>query len=687
MSAWNGSTNNTFSSSVSPIRSDVRSSVQRTLINPSFQNKKQLSIKQSTNRIGRRESQFKTYSSLYDNFFHKRMKFYHRLSALIAAIFTLILSVPFGGRLIFYPIKFLLIWFGFFLLQQARVCTIQTESSKAGNHIEKVVSILSSKKSYILICAFMINSCIVSSIIFSQSGSSLSCYIETPTKTIKPFLNDNFAFFCFFTLISSVVYSFDFLVSEKFTLHFPIGTFRQEPIEYLKALPHLRIIILSLLKTIVLSLISPLVYHIFFRNLFFKFFLKPLVIFLDLNKQLPRSDFNIFTLSTILIYLWISFLSLDILNECFNAYAMVGCLVVQKPISHYSETPIQTLISGLKDTKNQLVRLTAYQELTYLSTSSDFKDRESFYRADNWSLILGEYYFVLINAAKSARLGLPKIEKNDVFRNEKLEKLKKQASIFGNMSNYENNLDFDFEFEIKDGKFKRTSEKDEDNGDVTVIKQGNEAIFKNPDEREKIKSFESQYDVLLTSSHDYLNKLTKKMEVVFKEYFKYDPTKENKDSNSIKYQLYILFKDLSKFANHLIFGTIEEQANKRVPNKELVGFAIISLTEMMIRSKTEDKNNSVQGTLVECLTLLTKVYKGTSEFINSPPAEIDENHPNSIMIVNELSLSYFFKLVIYYNNVLNDLLLPPEVFRLAKWCTDMALEQQKEQKLRTDIIQ
>ncbi|KGK34430.1 hypothetical protein JL09_g6420 [Pichia kudriavzevii] len=33
------------------------------------------------------------------------MKFYHRLSALIAAIFTLILSVPFGGRLIFYPIN------------------------------------------------------------------------------------------------------------------------------------------------------------------------------------------------------------------------------------------------------------------------------------------------------------------------------------------------------------------------------------------------------------------------------------------------------------------------------------------------------------------------------------------------------------------------------------------------------
>jgi nucleoporin NDC1 len=655
----------------------------------------------------------KSYESIYNEVFNNRMKFYYRLSAIVALLVTLIISIPFKSSLIFYPIKFLLLWFGFFILQQARILTTTTESSNASNYIQNIIYIFSSRKCYILFSAFFINSFYVSLIIFFQSDSSLNYIIKTPTKTIKPFVNDNFSFFCFFTIASSIFHSLNFLFQQKFKLNIPIGTYRQEPIDYLKRLNYLNILFSSILKSLIIFLTIPLIYHIFFRNLFFKIVLKPLVILLDLNNQLPRSDFNFSTLFIIWFYSWILFLSIDILNECFNAYALVGCLVIQKPISYFSETPLLTLLSGLKNHKNSLVRLTAFQELTYLSTSKDFKDRSIFYRADNWTLVLSEFYFILINAAKSARSDLPKIKSNDILRKERIEKLKKQSSIFGSLNKYDNNklnfdFDFDFDFRIDDLKNPEKSNEKESNindddgvdkndHDVTIIKKDNTEIFNKHELKEKISTFDSNYKLLIKSTLEYLIKLYETFEKRVNNYFQLDSNyylknlnnnnNNNNNNNSIRYQFLTLYFDILKFSRNLIFGTIQEQSNKRIPNKEIVGFSIISLTEMLIHSKIEDKSNIVTNTLTEVLTLLTKVYKGTYEFLNNPPTEFIETDEFSIKIINELALSYFFKLVIYYNSILNDLLLPPEVFKLAKWCTDMALEQQKEQQLKTDILQ
>ena len=611
------------------------------------------------------------------------MKFYHRLSAVLALITTILLYILSKSSAIFIPVKFVLLWTGYTLFQQARISTLTIESSKASNLIQKIVSLFCSKKSYILGGSILFNNLLVSLIIYAQSDSSLNYYIETPTKTIKPFVSDNFAFFLFFTIASSIIYSLNYIVSERFLLQISMGTYRQEPISYLKKLPHLKLLVLTTLKSVLAFFLIPLIYHVFFRDMFFRTFLKPLVLFNDLNNQLPRSDFSISLLFKLSFYFWLESLSYDLLNEFFNAYALVGCLVVKNPISHYSDTPFQTLLSGIKDYKNPLVRLTAYQELVYLSTSTDFKDRQVLYRADNWNLILAEFFFVQTNAARSARSDLPKVEPADILKKERLESMKKQASIFGNLNKHKNSFDFDFDFKINEDEKK-------DDADVTIVKNDNDAVFTKPEPKaEQISEFELKYNTAISSLYTFLKQLRNRFQLYVNNYLNihFNSSENKTESNTITYQLSIFYADLSIFTRHLFYGDIFEQSNKRIPNKEIVGFSIIALTEMLIHAKIEDKHNTVTGTLTESLTLLTKVYKGTSEFLNNPPTGLTSKKECSIVVINELAISYFFKLVIYYNNVLNDLLLPPEVFKLAKWCTDMALEQQREQKFTADILQ
>lgn len=645
------------------------------------------------------QNHVRTYSSIFQEVLHKRMKFYYRLSAIIALIVAIILSFLSQSKVIFLPVKFIVLFVGYFILQKSRLMSITTNSLKYSNKVQKIISIIFSKNFYVLTQSYILNSIIISSIIFFQSDSSLNYYINTPTKTIKPFINDGFSFFCFFTLISPIFYTLNFVLTEKNILHIPIGIYRQEPIEYFKKIQHLKILILSLLKSLISILTIPLIYQLFFREIFFKTFLKPLVIINDLNSQLPRSDFNFkiyFKLSFILI---LQFLTYDLLNEIFNAYALIGCLVIKKPISHFSKTPFKTLLSGIKDYKNSLVQLTAYQELVYLSTSLDFKDREIFYRADNWNLILAEFYFNLTNAARSAKSDLPKIDSNDNLNNEIV---KNQINLFGNLNNINNkinndendfNLNLNLNFDLNNDEKKDNLNSTEENN-VTIIKHdNNESIFKKPDTKEdKISDIEDKYNDLTLQFTSTVEKVIKKINKAINSNIN-GITNINKDSPNISnqdpilYQLKLIYIDLINFIKFIFIGDIFDQSNKRIPNKEIIGFSIIALTEILINAKIEDKHNTVMNTLTESLTLLTKIYKGTSEFLNNPPTDILNNkRKSSIFILNELSINYFFKLVVYYNDILNDLLLPPEVFKLAKWCTDMALEQQREQKITANIL-
>lgn len=531
------------------------------------------------------------------------MTFYYRLSVIIAIIFTFSISLPFNSKLYSYPLKLMLLWLGYFIIQHARSITTTTDSNISPNIVFRSISLLNNKNTYILFTSFLINYSIAAIILFCQLNS-LKYYIQTPTKTIKPFINDNFLYLCFTTLISSIIFTLDFLFSEYNILRVKIGVFRQEPFDYLKNQPFIKIFITSILKNLIYSLTIPLLYRLIFRDYFFHIFLKPLVFITGLNNQLPRSDINYSTLFTISFYFWLTYLSLILLNELFNAYALIGCLNIDKQITNYSKTPISTLLSGMKDFKNPLIRLTAFQEIAYLSTSNNFLDRQIFYRADNWTLLLSEFFLILTNTAKSSKSDLSTLDGSSIIQFKDLIEKKLNINVNNNVSNTN-----------------------------------------------------SKKDIL---------------------------------SNDIKSQLSILSTDILQIVNSFVYGNVETQSNKRIPNKEIVGFSIIALSEILINAKIEDKSNSIINTLPDCLTILTKVYKGTSEFLNYQIKvnKIDEDilENTSIKIINDLSLSYFFKIVINYNNLLNDLLLPPEVFKLAKWCTDMALEQQKEQKLTTNIL-
>jgi nucleoporin NDC1 len=660
--------------------------------------KMRLSVKKDT------KPTIKSYRSIYEKVYSKRMRFYTHLSGIVAALMSLVVGLPFhrGFRgFIVYPVISILLWFGYFVLKKTRTATVTVEEPRASSKIQKIVSALSSSNSYILLAGFIFNSFLISAIIYTLSDSSLSYYIETATKTVKPFVNDNFSFMCFYTIASCLIYSIHFIIAEKYIIHIPIGTFRQEPIDYLRKLPHCTILMNSLIRSFFMALTIPLIYHTFMRGFFFQTFLKPLIIISGLNNQLPRSNFQIFTWLKVSFYSALTDLVYEILSQLFNAYALVGCLDVNKPLSHYSETPIQTLLSGLQDHKNPLVRVTAFQDLAYLLTSNDFQNRQAFYRADNWKLILSELFFILTNAARSARSDLPKLTQDDELKRERMKHLKKQSSIFGNLNSYKNNLDFDFDFEVNEvdlssiPKFKLTSEAKiaaRENGETFLdAKSDAEKIFAHSQVNAPEVSSRSDKEIsdLLLKLNEKLVKGYQALNTSLKKYLNVSVLDESKSVDSqtkdLKHQAIFLVDDLMNLISQFMFGTIQEQSSKRIRNKEVVGFSIIALSEMLIHAKIEDKNDAVLSTLTDCLTILTKVYKGTSEFLMAQTIDISVEE-FSIKEINEIALSYFFKVVIYYNSVLNDLLLPPEVFRLAQWCTDMALEQQREQKLTSNIL-
>ncbi|GME80642.1 unnamed protein product [Ambrosiozyma monospora] len=167
---------------------------------------------------------------------------------------------------------------------------------------------------------------------------------------------------------------------------------------------------------------------------------------------------------------------------------------------------------------------------------------------------------------------------------------------------------------------------------------------------------------------------------------------------------------------HLLIGrSLQREANKRLPNKYNLSHAIIAISEVLLHAKSIDKKRVVIGGpqpttsssgsdpvvsngtgsglgLGDVLTSLTRVYIATNDFINDPPVVVDQSERdvlggsgkadelNSIAEVNQLALDYFFKLIILYNSEVNDIVLAPEVFKLAKWCTDLALDEQRNQR-------
>ncbi|KAG7889130.1 hypothetical protein KL905_004873 [Ogataea polymorpha] len=570
------------------------------------------------------------YSKILAKVFHMRMKFYSRLALLLALVYTIIVSLPFKISPLFFPVKVCLFWCSFMMIRFARDLTLKVETTTYSTLFQQVFGSLLSAEFATLMSSFLISNVVTYGIIWSQSAS-LSYYIESPTKTIKPFVNDKFLYFWFFAFTSTLVYTVLFLTKGKNQLKFRVGVYRVEPLEYLKNLPLLEILKETSIFSISVTLAMPPLF-LMVRKFMFNTLLFPFIWLLSLNTHLPRVSISLSLYFSLFLLTFTTILLYEVLNEIYNAYAMVGCLNVKKPLSTHAEDQLETLLSGLKDVKHPFVRLTAFQEIVYMSQTAE--ERKFFYKnTTNWTSILEQCSIVIrsVSMAVTADLSIPKVIQTPV----------QKSSIFGNSGS-------------------SRSPVDEDKPDKKV-----DSLFLPAEKpKPKPKSFLETIQDKITS----FGKNVRKPELLVK------LERESRSKNT-REVLDCVLSNLG-FLEDIFLPNIEREASKRVPNKVLVGDAVLVISEVLLHAKHEDRKNVVTPTLTEVLTLLTRLYKATAEFLSDPPAK--DTGSCCIRELNELALDYFFKLVVQYNSVLNDLILAPDVFKFAKWCTDTALDEKME---------
>ncbi|KAG7735651.1 hypothetical protein KL932_004315 [Ogataea haglerorum] len=570
------------------------------------------------------------YSKILAKVFHMRMKFYSRLALLLAFVYTIVVSLPFRTSPLFFPVKLSLFWCSFMLLKFARDLTLKVETTTYSTLFQQIFGSLLSAEFATLMSSFLISNVLTYGIIWSQTAS-LSYYIESPTKTIKPFVNDKFLYYWFFAFASTLVYTVFFLTKGKNQLKFKIGVYRVEPLEYLRNLPLSEILKETGIFSISVTLATPVIF-LMVRKFMFSTVLFPFIWLLNLNTHLPRVSISLSLYFGLFLLTFTTVLLYEVLNEIYNAYAMVGCLNVKKPLSTHAEDQLETLLSGLKDIKHPFVRLTTFQELVYMAQTAE--ERKFFYKnTANWTSILEQCSIVIrsVSMAVTADLSLPPVIQTPVQKN----------SIFGNSGSSRSPID-------------------EDKSDRKA-----DSLFL-PAEKPKPKPKPFWETVLdrITS----LGKKVRKPELLVR------LEKESRSRNTREALEYVLSS--LGFLEDLFLPNIEREAAKRVPNKVMVGDAVLVISEVLLHAKHEDRKSVVVPTLTEVLTLLTRLYKATAEFLSDPPAR--DTGSCCIRELNELTLDYFFKLVVQYNSVLNDLILAPDVFKFAKWCTDTALDEKME---------
>ncbi|KAG7821617.1 hypothetical protein KL928_000092 [Ogataea angusta] len=571
-----------------------------------------------------------SYSKILAKVFHMRMKFYSRLALVLAFIYTILVSLPFKISPLFFPVKVCLFWCSFMLLRFARDLTLEVETTTYSTLFQQIFGSLLSAEFATLMSSFLISNVLTYGIIWSQTAS-LSYYIESPTKTIKPFVNDKFLYFWFFAFTSTLVYTVFFLTKGKNQLKFNVGVYRVEPLQYLKNLPLLEILKETSIFSIAVTFATPLLF-LMVRKFMFNTILFPFIWLLNLNTHLPRVSISVSLYFGLFLLTFTTVLLYEVLNEIYNAYAMVGCLNVKKPLSAHAEDQLEILLTGLKDIKHPFVRLTTFQELVYMAQTAE--ERKFFYKnTTNWTSILEQCSIVIrsVSMAVTADLSIPPVLQTPIQKN----------SIFGNSGSSRSPID-------------------EDKSDRKV-----DSLFLPAEKpKPKPKSFMETIRDRITS----LGKNVKKPELLVR-------LEKESRSKSTREALDCVLSNLGVL-NDVFLPNIEREAAKRVPNKVMVGDAVLVISEVLLHAKHEDRKNVVIPTLTEVLTLLTRLYKATAEFLSDPPAR--DTGGCCIRELNELTLDYFFKLVVQYNSVLNDLILAPDVFKFAKWCTDTALDEKME---------
>lgn len=441
----------------------------------------------------------------------------------------------------------------------------------------------------------------------------------TPLKHQYPPLNDRFVYYYFLAGFIGVTYALKHTILDHDRLAFTYGNFHSHPkTALLQNIP--KVISNSILFTFTNVTSAPLIY-LFLRHVLYDIIYVFLGLFLTLNQTYPPIGFHSigFLFKTTLVA-FILILSLETVNVAFDAYLSIGCLHRGHTLSELSTDPLTTLLTGLRSTK-PFTKMTAFQELAYISKIENSEGRLSIYNSSNyksnlWLEIFRECEKVIKENNSNINLLLNTVDTvPNTKRSANFRVAKDEDSIFGceyYVENKQSNI-YNYQQSLPD-----------------------------PDQ----SSFLDNNVITLIISH-----LKSTIQLVQAYYIKF-----------VSSGFGIPFR-----------YTTRRESERLTPIPTIVGNSIIAISLLATHAYNEDKKGTVSSTIVEILEILEKSVSSCGRFISNPPSYLfDEQEDNIVSLLHELSMNAFFEVTLKYETVLKDVVLSQDVLSLANWCLEQA---------------
>lgn len=644
-------------------------------------------------------SRVTTYQSYFNKVLSKRLSYLNNINGLLAISVSITLALPYGhfwwNLLLTFIARAPIIFIALVLVKVSRDHNSTVELSRYKTLGEQIIKLLFRKKSIINFILYSISSGLLSVIFIFELPIRYDYYTLSKIYQQKPTINDDWVYFWFYSSYIGVIYTIQHIIFQRNRLQFKYGISKVKPDSvFFKNFQKIFGFTLGLNLIGIFS--GPIVYF-FIRSVIYKlnWFI---ILVLGLDSNLPPFKITISTWLNITFLSFHTILLWEIVNNFYDIYSTIGCLDGSKPISTYSSDPINTLLSGLRDVDpdHQLARLTAFQELAYISTTEDpvgKKLRIAIYNAHSkagfvWPAILDECLLIIKRTAsnvnyrtKSDFEALKQTQisiKDDLNRN----LLKNEDDIFGNSSFLGPTTPRNLDANASPSSLKKYEE--------TTIKTENKNIF---------TITENLYSSFIKSGACKFVDL--QVLAPIKSFFvtSFESDGKQPSLNIIGKTVAILQQNFSIYQRNFystpigrIFRiNVQRDANSRIINPVNYGNAVISITNLLIHAIEEDKNDTITNAHIsEVLNLLERPIRAFANYTDVLPASVhltpqerqngDGTRHHLIALLHDLTISEFYKLCVKYNYKLNDLVLSARAFKLAKWVIDVALAQQQEQQ-------
>lgn len=580
----------------------------------------------------------------------RQSRFIHlivRFLGIISLIYVIMISLISFKRtfwkeiLILSQIRLILIYISGIIILITRKNYIEVDSSNHQfNIIKYFFKQLIKRERLVYLLIYMISSNLMSIV--------LSDFLRLNEYYLINIINwDGYIQFISISIILPIVYTIYHGLIDIDLLRFEIGVQHILPQENIKK-NLIKVMINSIKINFLLIIIEIL---IFFNKINIKLFIKLIIL-----KNLIIINF-------------------EIINLSFTSYMISGCIWKNKPISEISNTPMLTLLDGIKSDK-LYVKITAFQDFAYRCMSNDKNLRKPINDTEYkngyiWNAILEECKKVLDMSNIRVEEFVNMIEntmnrENEELNNNNNNKNKRRIHrgnrrIFGKSGNHIKRRDSINKKKIQSKK--SLHHIDNENEMYQIFK--NKRMSKNIEELEKrrklqkyIRSNNVINGSILTSEIPIMNIISdtyNKIKRYMNEQLKIEEGGSNREISIIE----------------AIFINKGRESQRLIPIISMNIDIIIGMSQLMINSLEEDINGSVVSTVGEILNIIKDGIIINGKYVNID--EIKDNQDNRVNEIYEIYVESFIEIVLKYHGLLNDVELDEEVISLVKWVLEMSI--------------